>query len=218
MRTTRVGFSAAGRVAANADERGRCLSLGNRKNEDGRCRGLATVGLIGSALWACLGFLTRARASTETLQPVGFDPARQQRRLAKVSESRPCADPGLSPTSQLAVTAERSVKDPNGRALSPQMSSTTDHSASNRNPRGSLSGRLESCRMPGILRHGFSVGRFGASACMTPLARNFTGTPRGRTPNRLRGRQIAVTSPSRRRFRYPMVRHPITHNGGTSHS
>jgi len=85
---------------------------------------LATVGLMGSALWACLGFLTRARASTKTLQLFGFDPARQQRRRAKVSESRPCADPGLSPTSQLAVTAERSAKGPHGRALSPQMSST----------------------------------------------------------------------------------------------
>ncbi len=72
------------------------------------------------ALWAFLSFLTRARASTKTLQPDTLAGARQQRRLAKVSDSRPYADPGLSPSSQLAVTAERSAKDPNGRALSPQ--------------------------------------------------------------------------------------------------
>ena len=34
-----------------------------------RAGGLATVGLIGHALWALLSFLTRARASAASLQP-----------------------------------------------------------------------------------------------------------------------------------------------------
>ena len=133
------------------------------------------------AFWAYLSFLTRARASPESLQPDTLARARQQRRLAKASDSRPCADPGLSPTSLLAVTAERSVKDPNGRALSHQC----------RRPRitrrrfaipAALHRGVLLLPLPGILHHGFSARRFGASACLTPLARSFIGTPRGRTP------------------------------------
>ena len=112
-----------------------------------RCRGLVTVGLIGRLLG--VPELPDPSPRFPRIPPT-------RHRLATMRGSRGdwtrlqshghCADPRLSRASQLAVTAVRSAEDPNRERVVTPMSSTTDHAAGNRCPRGSPSGRYESCR------------------------------------------------------------------------
>lgn len=154
------------------------------------------------ALWALLSFLTRARASAGALQPdTRFHVRGSRGDWLRLPIRGRCADPGLSPTSQLAVTAERSVKDPNGRALSPRCRRpriTHRSAASSR-----LSIRLSRILpQPGIPHHALSGRRFGAMAYAPQLARALKARPtRGRSGPASREANLTMKGPILSRFR-----------------
>ena len=165
--------------------------------QDGRCRGLVTVGVIGRLLGVpeLPDQSPRIHQSPPTRHRLatmrgsrGDWPRFPNRGLVR---TRGCLHPHSLPS---RLNAQRRTL--TGARCHPDV---VDHGSSSENsqsPRLSIKALLL-LPPPGIPHHAFSERRFGASACMTPLARSFTDAPRGRTPAGFEGGERPLTAPTR---------------------